>query len=44
MLALCELMMSNLYIASHKMDKGLTTIGYIGRVKLGTTRLAREVC
>mmetsp|Transcript_1730 Transcript_1730/g.2252 ORF Transcript_1730/g.2252 Transcript_1730/m.2252 type:complete len:99 (-) Transcript_1730:20-316(-) len=44
MLALCELMISNLVVASHKMDNQYTTMGYIGRVKLGTTRLAREVC
>ena len=44
MLAMCELMLSNLYLATHKMDKGITSMGYIGRVKLGTTSLAREVC
>ena len=43
MLNFCEMMNSNLMLASLAMDKGKSTIGQIGRVKSGCSRIAREV-
>ena len=43
MLNICEMMNSNLILASMAMDKGKSTIGQIGRVKSGCSRSAREV-
>lgn len=44
MLSLCEMMLSNLILVSLAMDEGRTTIGQVGRVKSGCSRLCREVC
>ena len=38
------MMLSNLVLVSQAMDQGKSTIGQVGRVKSGCSRLAREVC
>lgn len=43
MLSLCEMMLSNLILVSLAMDEGRSTIGQVGRVKSGCSRMAREV-
>lgn len=44
MLALCEMMNSNLILLSHAMDKGDSTMGQIARAKAQCGLAAREVC
>jgi len=44
MLAFCELMNSNLIVASQAFDRGEASIGKIGRTKMINTYLARQVC
>lgn len=44
MLSINEMILSNLIMVSKAMDKGKSTIGQVGRVKSGGSRLAREVC
>ena len=44
MLSLVEMMMSNLILVSKAMDAGKSTMGQVGRVKSGSSRLSREVC
>jgi hypothetical protein len=43
MLTLCEMMLSNIILVSKAMDEGKSTIGQVGRVKSGCSRLTREV-
>ena len=38
------MIISNLILVSKAMDENKTTIGQVGRVKAGSSRLAREVC
>lgn len=44
MLSLCEMIISNLILVSKAMDENKATIGQVGRVKSGSSRLTREVC
>ena len=43
MLTLCEMMLSNIILVSKAMDEGKSTMGQVGRVKSGCSRLSREV-
>ena len=43
MLSLCEMIISNLILVSKAMDENRATIGQVGRVKAGCSRLTREI-
>lgn len=43
MLGFCEMMVSNTVHVSHMMDKGVVTIGMVGRAKSMNSYLARQV-